>query len=70
MSQVVPDKIEIGDVVEVRNKRRRNPRWYYGEVTGFYEYGVFVQTRSDMEPICFSWDANEIKVIEEKNAGR
>ena len=53
-------KIEIGDVVEVRQKQQ----WHYGKVTSFYEYGLFVQPRNDMEPICFSWNANEIRVIE------
>lgn len=59
-----PSKIEIGDVVRVLNKpRSAKPSWYYGKVTGFYEYGLFVQPRTDMEPICFNWKANEITVI-------
>lgn len=57
-------KVEIGDIVKMtHNPDDELDRFYYGVVVSFYEFGLFVQPRYDMKPLCFSWKANKIEVI-------
>lgn len=58
-------KPKIGNIVLVSQETRSSYHWYYGKVVGFYESGLFVQSSDDTKPTCFSWDANEIKILAE-----
>ncbi len=53
--------ITIGTTVSITSTNRRRQS-YSGVVTGFYEYGLFVDT-GEIEPTCFSWSANTISAV-------
>ncbi|HDZ86529.1 hypothetical protein LCGC14_1207840 [marine sediment metagenome] len=53
--------MKIGDTVSVMSRNRHRRNYGSGVVTGFYKYGLFVDT-GDVKPTCFSWQANDIRL--------